>query len=212
MKKLIKLAVFFPVLFAFSQFFWKIFPEINLPEHVKSVLYDIAGPVLLMAVIIYFSCIWLWRTSVFNKLFSFFFGINCYIQGTWKGELSYHYEGKKKTKPAYLVIKQEDIFSVTVWLLTDERTSVSKTASIIPYNGIHRLMYEYGVEDSSENKIKNPLHTGFCVLNIFSSGIKRIINGLYYTSRNTTGNMEFTQRNRRTVMNYQLAEDLFGKG
>jgi hypothetical protein len=136
------------------------------------------------------------------------FDTNVYFEGTWKGTLYYTWEGER-TKTAYIAIKQVNAFSINVWLLTDERTSVSQTASIIPYKGIYRLMYEYSVEDSPDNKEKNPLHTGFCVLGIHSNGKKKIINGLYYTSRNTVGKMLFAQKKQKIITDYQSAEKLF---
>jgi hypothetical protein len=162
-----------------------------------------------MAAVVSFSCLLLWRVPLFCVVVRFLFGTNICIQGTWKGTLHYRYNDEEKSKTAYLTIKQEDAFSVTIWLLTDERTSISRTASIIPYYGIQRIIYEYGVEDSSENKEKNPLHTGFCVLDISSNGWKKKLNGMYYTSRYTVGKMEFSQRKQKAVMDYQLAEELF---
>jgi hypothetical protein len=67
----------------------------------------------------------------------------------------------------------------------------------------------YRIEDSSENKIENPLHTGFCVFDICLSGKQMILTGIYYTSRKTTGKIEITQRNKNAVTNYQFAERLF---
>jgi hypothetical protein len=161
-----------------------------------------------MAAIIWLSCMLFWRLPLLGRFVCFLFDTNVYLEGTWKGTLHYTYEGEK-TKPAYLIIKQANAFSISIWLLTDERTSVSRTASIIPYEGIYRLMYEYSVEDSPDNKEKNPLHTGFCVLDIHSNGKNEIVNALYYTSRNTVGKMTFIQRKRKITMNYQLAEQLF---
>jgi hypothetical protein len=209
MQKSLRLAVFFPVLFAVSQFLWGKIPIDVIPNQIRTIVNDLTGPAFLMAVVISFSCLLLWRIPLFCAGVRFLFGTNICIQGTWKGTLHYCYNDEEKSKTAYLIIKQEDAFSVTIWLLTDERTSISRTASIIPYNGIQRIIYEYGVEDSSENKEKNPLHTGFCVLDISSSGWKKKLNGMYYTSRYTVGKMEFSQRKQKTVMDYQLAEELF---
>jgi len=208
MQKILSLSVLFPILFVILQFLWGEIPKDRLPEQIVSILNDVLGPMFLMALVINITCFWLWKVPRFNLFIEYFFRTNIYIQGTWKGSLHYNYEGEK-SKIVYLVIHQRNIFSLTVSLLTDERISISRTASIISKGGIRRLIYEYGTEDSSENKDKNPLHTGFCALNISSSGSKKILSGLYYTSRNTTGKIELTQRNKKTVTNYQLAEELF---
>jgi hypothetical protein len=206
---MLRLAGFFPILFAVVQFLWEKIPIDIIPNQIQVVVNDLTGPVLLMTVIVTTSCLLFWRIPGICIVVRFLFGANIYIQGTWKGILYYRYNGEEKSKTAYLVIKQEDAFSVTVWLLTDERTSISKTVSIIPYNGIQRITYEYGVEDSTENKENNPLHTGFCVLDICLLNRKKKLSGIYYTSRYTVGRMEFDKKNRKTVMNYQLAERLF---
>jgi hypothetical protein len=208
MQRLLKLTICLPILFAISQYLWRLLPINFLPISIRLVVNDATGPVFLMTALIWLSCLFLWRLPLLGHFVRFLFGTNIYLEGSWKGTLYYTYEGEK-TKPAYLIIKQVNAFSISVWLLTDERTSVSRTASIIPYEGIYRLMYEYSVEDSPDNKERNPLHTGFCVLNIHSNGKNKIINGLYYTSRNTIGKMTFTQKKWKITMDYQLAEELF---
>ncbi|MDR2407675.1 MAG: hypothetical protein LBE13_06155 [Bacteroidales bacterium] len=208
MQRILKLAIFLPILFALSQFLWGLLPIVLLPNPIRLVVNDATGPVFLMSMIIWLSCLLFWRLPVIGNFVRFLFDTNICFEGTWKGILHYEWEGEK-TKPAYLIIKQANAFSINVWLLTDERTSVSKTASIIPYNGIYRLMYEYGVEDSPDNKGRNPLHTGFCTLDLHSNGKTKNINGLYCTSRNTVGKMIFTQKNWKSTMDYHFAEKLF---
>jgi hypothetical protein len=208
MQRLSKLTIFLPIIFATSQYLWGLLPINFLPASIRLVVNDATGPSFLMAVFIWLSCLLFWRLPLLEHFVRFIFDTNVCLEGTWKGRLYYTWEGEK-TKTAYLVIKQANAFSINVWLLTDERTSVSQTASIVPYKGIYRLMYEYGVEDSPDNKEKNPLHTGFCVLGIHSDGEKKIINGLYYTSRNTVGKMLFTQKEQKVTTDYQLAEKFF---
>jgi hypothetical protein len=208
MQRLLKLAVYLPIIFAISQFLWELLPVALLPSPIHLVVNDATGPAFLMSAIIVISCLLLWRLPLIGSLVRFLFDTNICLEGTWEGTLHYTWEGEK-TKPAYLVIKQANAFSINVWLLTDERTSVSRTASIIPYKGIYRLMYEYGVEDSPDNKRRNPLHTGFCVLDVHYNGKDKIIRGLYYTSRNTVGKMTFIQKKRIITMDYHLAEKIF---
>jgi hypothetical protein len=209
MQKTLKLALVFPVLFAVCQFVWGKIPMTIFPQQIRTVLTDLTGPSFLMAVIIFSACTLLWRISLIKVVIQFLFDTNICIQGIWKGTLYYEYKGEQKSKPVYLCIKQRDAFSVAVWFLTDERISISKHASIILYKRCFQLLYEYDVEDSSVNKIKNPLHTGFCVFNICSNGKQMVLTGNYYTSRKTAGKMDFSQRNKNVVTNYQFAESLF---
>jgi hypothetical protein len=195
-------------MFAISQYLWGVLPINLLPISILLVVNDLTGPSFLMTAFVWLSCLLFWRLPLLGRFVRFMFDTNVYFEGTWKGTLYYTREGER-TKTAYLVIKQANAFSINVWLLTDERTSVSQTASIIPYKGIYRLMYEYSVEDSLDNKEKNPLHTGFCVLGIHSNGKNKIIKGLYYTSRNTVGEMSFSRKKKKIITDYQLAEELF---
>jgi hypothetical protein len=209
MQKTLKLALVFPLLFAVCQFVWEKIPMSVFPQQIRTVLTDSTGPSFLMMVIIFSACTLFWHMPLIKVITRFLFDTNICIQGTWKGTLYYEYMDEQKSKPVYLCIKQRDAFSVTTWLLTDERTSISRQASISPYNESFQLLYEYGVEDSSENRIENPLHTGFCVFDICLSGKQMILTGNYYTSRKTAGKIEFTQRNKNAVTNYQFAERLF---
>ncbi|GHV92711.1 hypothetical protein AGMMS50268_32140 [Spirochaetia bacterium] len=205
-----RLAIFLPVLYVLCHFAWGLIPLDSLPPVLKLLLDDFIGPLVIMGVIIMISITCLWRSPLFSNWMHFLFGTNFFIQGTWKGILHYHFDDKDQTKPAYLVIRQDDGFSMNIWLITDERISTSKFSGINPYNGVQRIIYEYGVEDSPQNKKKNPLHTGFCCLNFNHKEKFKRLSGMYFTSRHTVGEMEFTHRNKKAVMNYQEANKLFG--
>jgi hypothetical protein len=210
MQRLLKLAVVLPILFAISQQLWKLIPINLLPSSMQVIINDDTGPAFVAAAILWLSGLLLWRIPLISSLISFLFDTNICLEGTWKGTLNYTWEGKK-SKPAYLVIKQKNAFEISVWLLTDERISVSKNADVITENGMKRIIYNYGVEDASENKERNPLHTGYCCLDFNKRGSKKLLQGIYFTSRKTVGDMEFTQRKRKVITNYKLAESLFKK-
>jgi hypothetical protein len=67
------------------------------------------------------------------------------------------------------------------------------------------------VEDSSKNKEKNPLHNGFCQLNFDLRDSPNVLQGIYYTSRKTVGEFDFTKRCKKVVMTYGEARKLFGQ-
>jgi hypothetical protein len=123
--------------------------------------------------------------------------------------LIYEKEGKQTEKTVYLVIRQHDGYSINIWLLTDERTSSSVFADIVPYKGNQRVYYSYDTEDSTQNKEKNPLHSGFCQFDIGTN--PDILKGIYYTSRKTSGELIFNKRNKKIVMDYDSAKKLFGR-
>ena len=123
--------------------------------------------------------------------------------------VKYEWEERKTEKPAFLVINQKDGHSIHIWLLTDERISSSVFTDIIPYRGGQRIFYTYSNEESPANKEKNPSHEGFCQLDIVNAST--ILQGTYYTSRKTFGELHFDKRSRRKVMNYEKAKKLLGE-
>ena len=207
MQKILKLAIVMPICFALCQFFWQVLPLDKLPDNIHLILNDATGPAFLLSAFIGLSCVFLWKIPIINKIIHLLFDTNIYLEGAWKGVLDYTWKGEKRSKDAYLVIKQPNAFALHVWLVTDERISVSKSAYIDNYNGTYQLSYEYSTEDSSDNKIINPLHSGFCTLTLNN----KIINGCYYTSRKTAGKMIFSFRNKSTVTNYSLLTKLFNQ-
>jgi hypothetical protein len=211
MQRILKLAIVMPICFALCQFIWKILPLNELPCSVRLIINDATGPAFLISALIWLSCGLLWKFPILDKIINLLFDTNIYLQGTWKGTLNYTWEGEKRSKTAYLVIKQPNAFLIHVWLVTDERTSVSRNAHIDNYNGTYRLSYEYSTEDSPDNKVINPLHSWFCSLDFNKTWNKKIINGSYYTSRNTIGTMTFDQRKRNTITDYALISKLFNK-
>jgi len=207
MQKILKLAIVMPICFALCQFFWQVLPLDKLPDNIHLILNDATGPAFLLSAFIGLSCVFLWKIPIIDKIIHLLFDTNIYLEGAWKGVLDYTWKGEKRSKDAYLVIKQPNAFALHVWLVTDERISVSKSAYIDNYNGTYQLTYEYSTEDSSDNKIINPLHSGFCTLTLNN----KIINGCYYTSRKTAGRMTFSFRNKSTAINYSLLTKLFNK-
>jgi hypothetical protein len=196
-----------PILYVIAKLLWAIIPFYKLDETLTMVLNDLTGPLALMTVL-YLSCVCIfWRIPGLNLLVHFLFGTKPNIHGTWQGKLSYIWEGKEYEKTVYLVIKQNNGYSMDIWLFTDERISSSTFAEVISYKSTQRLIYTYIVEDSPINKEKNPLHNGLCCLDFKNkyTGLE----GMYYTSRKTMGVLQFTRRNTSIVESYEGAKRLF---
>jgi hypothetical protein len=199
--------IFVPILYIIAKLLWGFIPFDIFNEILMITLNDLLGPLALMVVILLLCVYILWRIPGFGFSINFLFGTKPRVYGTWQGKLSYEYEGKKQEKTVYLVIKQSDGYSINIWLLTDERTSSSVFADIIPYKGGQRIYYSYETEDSPQNKEKNPLHYGFCQLDIENNNT---LNGMYYTSRKTIGTLTFSKRKQKIVMGHDSAQKLFG--
>jgi len=202
-----KQLIFIPILYILAKMLWGIIPINKLPDMLKTVLSDLIGPVLLMYCIYLFFINLLWRIPFFEKLVQFLFGTKPNIQGTWKGLLSYEWDGKKTEKYVFLAIKQTDGYSLNIWLLTNERTSSSIFADIVQIGGVRRIIYTYSNEESPDNKDKNPSHEGYCQLDIADTS--NILQGIYYTTRKTFGKLSFDKRCRKVVITFEKAQRLF---
>jgi hypothetical protein len=200
--------IFMPILYVAAKMIWGLMPIDKLPEMLRGVLSDLIGPALLMITILLAFIHILWKVPLLEKLAQFLFGTKPNLQGTWHGLLKYEWEGKKVEKTVFLVIKQADGYLINIWLLTDERTSSSIFADIVPYGGGQRIIYTYSNEESPGNKDKNPSHEGYCHLDI--AGTSNNLQGVYYTTRKTFGELRFDKRCRKIIMDFDEAQKRFG--
>jgi hypothetical protein len=97
---------------------------------------------------------------------------------------------------------------MNIKLLTDERISSSIFSDVVSSDGECKIVYTYSNEESPVNKERNPSHEGFCQLNINETSDN--LQGIYYTSRRTFGELIFTKKKKRISMNFEEAKKLFG--
>lgn len=199
--------IFIILLYAGAKFIWDVFPVDFLPGLFGDVMNDFFGPSFLMGIVLYLLIYVLWRIPILDKIPQFLFCTKPNLQGTWKGIIKYRWNNKKIEKSVYLTIKQTNGFSVHIRLFTNERTSSSIFADIIPYNCEQQIIYIYRNEESPNNKEKNPSHEGLCQLNIVE--LSNSLEGIYYTDRKTFGRLVFYKRNRKVVKSYRNAQKLF---
>ena len=200
--------IIIPILYILAKLLWELIPLDILPKMLKVVLVDIIGIAFLMYGIYWFIVNLLWKAPILGKASQKLFGTKPSIQGTWLGKLKYEWDGKKGEKTVFLVVKQNDGYSIHIWLLTDERKSSSIFAEIFEYRGIQRIIYIYSNEESPDNKERNPSHEGLCLLDIVNAS--NLLQGIYYTNRNTSGELIFDRRKRKIILNYKEAQKLFG--
>lgn len=82
----------------------------------------------------------------------------------------------------------QTFLSVSVQLKTEESSSWSIVATLHKTEGVDRLIYTYQNESRAEIRKRSPIHYGTALLNINDS---TILEGNYYTDRNTSGSMKF---------------------
>ena len=96
-----------------------------------------------------------------------------------------------------LVVKQS-LFGMSCVLRTGEMTSYSISAGIERdlNNHIEKLVYTFRSEPRPSFSDRSAIHHGSAILE-FGTGSKWILTGRYFNERKTTGEMEFTFRDRK---------------
>jgi len=134
------------------------------------------------------------------------------VSGTWKGTLSSQWIDPEtgKTPPpktAYLVVRQS-ASTASIILLTDESRSVSSLATVGGPDGSTSLDYIYLNRPDSRFEHRSRIHYGCALLDITGSPAKRL-KGRYWTDRDSKGELDFRERARKRVDDYDEAADLF---
>ncbi len=151
-----------------------------------------------ISILFWLSFVVLWRIKTINFLIGIIFDINPSLQGTWYGLLNSNYDGAEN-REVYLIISQPDAFTITCKLITENRMSSSKTASIIDDCGSKKLIYTYFAEQDKINNSKNPMQYGTAIIDI---GIK-LLGGTYFSNQKTNGNLQFSKICKKRLNSYK---------
>ncbi len=140
---------------------------------------------------------WLWRLRLLQDWLVPFPD----LQGTWEGELTSTWKDPATGQgippmPATLVIRQT-FSSISCVLFTPESDSYSTAAQINrdDDSGILRLSYNYTNRPKATLRDRSAIHDGAALLRIISVP-KRVLEGEYWTSRCTTGDVSLRFRSR----------------
>ena len=133
------------------------------------------------------------------------------LNGTWEGVLQSDWinpETKESIGPisSILVVKQT-LFGMSCVVRTGEMISYSISAGIErdPSNHIEKLIYTYRSEPKPSVSERSAIHHGTAVLE-FGTNPSWSLSGRYFTERNTTGELQFTFRNRQTNTQLTMEE------
>lgn len=129
------------------------------------------------------------------------------LRGTWKGVVRPSDRSGLEIE-AYLSVRQT-YSSVALRLLTDEMTSESSTARLIREDeGLN--VGEYGYQSIPRDVVRtqSPIHFGFARFECVGEWPRRI-EGSYFTSRRTTGEMEFSVHKSEIAHTFADARALF---
>lgn len=115
------------------------------------------------------------------------------LSGKWKGEMKSDWkkdEGGIPPIPCEIEIRQ-NFLTIQVILFTKESSSRAITSSfdIDKERGICRLIYSYQNEPKAEVQNRSQMHYGTVILNFKYKSKVTELNGMYWTSRNTKGDI-----------------------
>lgn len=150
---------------------------------------------------------WAWRFRIFRGWLVPYPD----LEGTWEGTLESTWVDpttglRKPAIPIVLVIKQS-FSSISCTMDTQESTSFSNAAQISTddESGIVRLSYNYTNRPKATVRDRSEIHDGAAILRIVTEP-QRALEGEYWTSRKTTGDMRLTFKSRKLASGFPNQE------
>lgn len=131
------------------------------------------------------------------------------LRGTWKGQLFSTWTDPKagsSTPPidGYLVIRQT-FSSIQMMLFTNESSSELVSSSVLPEaNGGHVVAGIYRNTPRLLKRAGSPIHHGGILLHVRGSP-PQVLEGEYWTDRDTKGELRFTGRSNRILPSFEAA-------
>ena len=135
---------------------------------------------------------WAWKWRIFYPWLVPFPNLS----GNWKGTVLSNWQGQtQQEKPIEISITQT-FFNIQVRMKTDESRSYSVGASfdIDQDRGQQQLFYSYMNTPKASVREKSEMHYGSTVLNFEGFKVSKM-EGDYWTSRETTGEIKLTRKN-----------------
>ncbi len=149
---------------------------------------------------------WLWRLPLFQGWLVPYPD----LEGTWTGTLESTWvdpgTGQRKAPlPIVLVIKQS-FSTLGCVMYSEESTSFSNAAQISTddEDGILRLSYNYTNRPNASVRDRSEIHDGAAILRVIT-GTRRALEGEYWTSRKTTGDMRLSFRSRKLTASFSTS-------
>lgn len=149
---------------------------------------NFSSTITIVAFISTFFVKWAWKWGVFQDWLVTF---PC-LTGDWTGEIRTIYQGNEKIMPIGIRIKHT-FFNVQIRISTNESSSNSTCASfdIDEDRGLKQLIYTYQNIPKSSVRDRSEIHFGSVRLDINETAT--ILEGEYWTSRKTTGEIKFNK-------------------
>ena len=131
---------------------------------------------------------WAWKWKIFQDWLVPF---PC-LSGKWDGEIVSTYNSENRSIPVNVVIKHH-FFNIQIKVKTGESNSISTCGSfdIDEDRGLKQLIYSYQNNPKATVRERSEIHYGTTRLEINDDA--NILEGEYWTSRKTTGDMKLTK-------------------
>jgi SMODS-associating 2TM, beta-strand rich effector domain len=148
-------------------------------------------------------------------LFYPYFDTKPHLAGTWRGRLDSDFvnaAGEKRTNiESYLVIRQT-YSKINVRYFSEESGSVSLSANlVVDGDGIYQLACTYQNTPRALVRDSSPMAYGGLLLNVRGGPAKRM-DGEYWTSRKTKGEMFFAEWSKDLAEDFKQAQSLEYRG
>lgn len=154
------------------------------------------------AVVAFIFVKWAWRWRIFSGWLVPFPD----LQGTWAGTIVSTWEDAAAKKPApipCLLVIRQTFSSIACSVYTPDSESFSTSAGLAESedNGVIRLTYTYSNRPRVAVRERSVIHDGAAMLTL-SRGATVRLKGEYWTTRRTTGELDFQFRQRAIVGEY----------
>ncbi len=149
---------------------------------------DVTTTVTFVTIICTLFVSWAWKWKIFQDWLVPF---PC-LSGKWDGEIVSTYNSENRSIPVNVVIKHH-FFNIQIKVKTGESNSISTCGSfdIDEDRGLKQLIYSYQNNPKATVRERSEIHYGTTRLEINDDA--NILEGEYWTSRKTTGDMKLTK-------------------
>ncbi len=149
---------------------------------------DVTTTVTFVTIICTLFVSWAWKWKIFQDWLVPF---PC-LSGKWDGEIVSTYNSENRSIPVNVVIKHQ-FFNIQIKVKTGESNSISTCGSfdIDEDRGLKQLIYSYQNNPKATVRERSEIHYGTTRLEINDDA--NILEGEYWTSRKTIGDMKLTK-------------------
>ncbi len=149
---------------------------------------DVTTTITFVTIICTLFVSWAWKWKIFQDWLVPF---PC-LSGKWDGEIISTYNSENRSIPVNVVIKHH-FFNIQIKVKTGESNSISTCGSfdIDEDRGLKQLIYSYQNNPKATVRERSEIHYGTTRLEINDDA--NILEGEYWTSRKTTGDMKLTK-------------------